>query len=309
MSSKRTMILATRGSELALAQTQEVWNALVTKFPDDLELQNVVVRTSGDVLKDAALRDFGGKGAFVKEIDDRVLSEEADVAVHSLKDLPTKMHPDLIVAAILPRSAFTDALVSDYPLADLPAGARLGTSSVRRRAMLLRAQADLRVREIRGNVPTRVEKWRKGEYDGVVLSTAGLARLQIDAPYEQLDPEFFVPEPGQGAIACVCKMGSEFEEFLKSIDNTRTRKEVEVEREVLHAVGGGCVAPVGVLAIQQGNELTVRATVLSLDGRRVVTVQRTVPTEDGLSHANGMAEELKQRGADVLLEEARRATG
>ncbi len=303
------MILATRGSKLALAQTQEVWNVLTAKFPGELALQNVVVRTSGDVLKDAALRDFGGKGAFVKEIDDRVISGEADVAVHSLKDLPTKMHPDLLVAAILPRRAFTDALVSDHHLSDLPIGARLGTSSVRRRAMLLRARADLRVHEIRGNVPTRVQKWRRGEYDGVVLSTAGLRRLQIRAPYEQLDPEVFVPEPGQGAVACLCRKGSGLEEFLGGIDDARTRTEVEVEREVLRAIGGGCVAPVGVLATLDGDELFVRATVLSLDGRRVVTIQRTVPTRDSLSHASAMAEELQGKGADVLLEEARRATG
>ncbi len=303
------MILATRGSELALAQTQEVWNALTAKFPEELELRKVVVRTSGDVLKDAALRDFGGKGAFVKEIDDRVLSGEADVAVHSLKDLPTKMHTDLLVASILPRSVYTDALVSDHRLADLPAGARLGTSSVRRRAMLLRARADVRVREIRGNVPTRVEKWRHGSYDGVVLATAGLTRLQIVVPYEQLDPEVFVPEPGQGAIACVCRTGSRSEEFLAGIDDIRTRTEVEVEREILHAIGGGCVAPVGVLATRHGKELAVRALVLSLDGRRVVSIRRTVPAKDSLHHANEMAEELKGMGADVLLEEARRATG
>ena len=303
------MILATRGSKLALAQTQEVWNVLTAKFPEELALRKVVVRTSGDVLKDAALRDFGGKGAFVKEIDDRVLSGEADVAVHSLKDLPTKMHPDLLVAAILPRSAYTDALVSDHRLADLPVGARLGTSSVRRRAMLLRARADVRVREIRGNVPTRVEKWRRGAYDGVVLATAGLTRLQIVAPYEQLDPEVFVPEPGQGAIACVCRTGSGSREFLAGIDDIRTRTEVEVEREVLHAIGGGCVAPVGVLATRHGKELAVRAVVLSLDGRRVVSIRRTVPAKDSLHHANVMAEELKGMGADVLLEEARRVTG
>ncbi len=303
------MILATRGSELALAQTQEVWNALAAKFPEELELRKVVVRTSGDVLKDAALRDFGGKGAFVKEIDDRVISGEADVAVHSLKDLPTRMHPDLVVAAILPRRAFTDALVSDHRLSDLPTGARLGTSSVRRRAMLLRARADLRVQEIRGNVPTRVEMWRRGVYDGVVLATAGLTRLQLDAPYEQLDPEVFVPEPGQGAIACVCRTGSGFEEFLAGIDDVRTRTEVEVEREVLHAIGGGCVAPVGVLATRHEDELTVRAMVLSLDGRRVISDRRTVATKDSLRQANEMAEELKGMGADVLLEEARRATG
>ena len=303
------MTLATRGSELALAQTQEVWNALAAKFPEELELQNVVVKTSGDVLKDAALRDFGGKGAFVREIDERVLSGKSDVAVHSLKDLPTKMHQDLLVAAILPRPAFTDALVSDHLLSDLPAGAKLGTSSVRRRAMLLRARPDLRVQGIRGNVPTRVEKWRQGEYDGVVLSTAGLRRLQIDAPYEQLDPAVFVPEPGQGAIACLCRTGSGLEEFLESIDDPRTRTEVEVEREVLHAIGGGCVAPVGVLATLDGGELIVRAMILSLDGRRIVTIQRTVPTMDSLSHARVMAEELNRKGADVLLEEARRATG
>lgn len=309
MPGQRAIVLATRGSELALAQTEEVRHALQAKFPEELELRNVVVKTSGDVLKDAALRDFGGKGAFVKEVDERVLSGEADVAVHSLKDLPTKMHPDLRVAAILPRPAFTDALVSDHRLSDLPGEAIVGTSSVRRRAMLLHVRPDLGVREIRGNVPTRVEKWRQGEYDAVVLSTAGLRRLRIDAPYIELDPENFVPEPGQGAVACVCRSGSGSEEFLRGIDDSETRTEVEVEREVLHTIGGGCVAPVGVLATLDEDALTVHAMVLSLDGRRTVTIRRTVPPENPIRQARAMAEELRGKGAEVLLREARLAAG
>ncbi|MBI4417113.1 MAG: hydroxymethylbilane synthase [Euryarchaeota archaeon] len=303
------MILATRGSDLALAQAQEVWDALAAKYPDELELHKTIVKTSGDVLKDAALKDFGGKGAFVMEVDERVLRGEADVSVHSLKDLPTKMHPDLTLAAVLPRPAYTDALVSDFRLEELPRGAKVGTSSVRRKAMLLRARADLRVEDIRGNVPTRVRNWREGAYDGVVLSTAGLRRLRIDAPSQELDPNVFVPEPGQGAVACVCKKGSRFEEFLEGIDDATTRIEVEAEREVLRALGAGCVAPVGVHARRSGSQLTIHAIVLSLDGRRAVAVRETVSARDHLVHADEIAEKLRMMGGDTLLEEARRAAG
>jgi len=303
------MILATRGSKLALAQTQEVWDALAAKFSANVELGKVIVKTSGDVLKDAALRDFGGKGAFVKEVDDRVLAGDADVAVHSLKDLPTNVHEDLVVGAILRRVDFTDALVSDFNLADLPPAAHIGTSSVRRRALLLRARPDLRVSEIRGNVPTRVQKWRDREYDGIVLSTAGLRRLEIRARFEELDPEVFVPEPGQGAIACVCKRGSPFLKFLEEIDDAKTRAEVTLEREVLHALGGGCVAPVGVHASKGRAGIAVHAIVLSLDGRRAVTLNRKIPAKDVVRRAAELAANLKAMGGDVLLEEARRELG
>ncbi|HEV8595829.1 MAG TPA: hydroxymethylbilane synthase [Thermoplasmata archaeon] len=305
MPGRRMMTLATRGSELALAQTQEVWGALAARFPE-LGLRKAVVKTSGDVLADAALRDFGGKGAFVTEIDERVRAGEADVAVHSLKDIPTKMDQGFIVAAILPRPAFEDALVSNHTLAALSHGARIGTSSVRRRAMLLRARPDLQVAEIRGNVPTRVSKWRRGDYDGVVLSAAGLLRLGIDAPHEVLDPEVFVPEPGQGAVACVCRAEAPEEPYLRAIDDRTTRVEVEAEREVLHALGGGCVAPVGVHATLRGDALTIRAIVLSPDGRTAVSVHRTVAAKDSRHEADMIAEELRAMGADALLEQARR---
>ena len=303
------MILATRGSDLALAQTREVWDMLAARFEEELDLQRIVVKTTGDVLKDATLREFGGKGAFVMEIDERVMAGEADVAVHSMKDVPTKMHEDLVVAAILPRRDFTDALVSDFPLAELPRGARIGTSSVRRKALLLRARPDLTIAEIRGNVPTRIRKWRAGEYDGVVLSTAGLKRLGLDDPHEPLDPNVFIPEPGQGAIACVCKRGSRFDEFLESIDDAETRAEVTAEREVLRALGGGCVAPVGVHATKTGEQLDVHAIVLSLDGRRAVTLRETISAQDPEYGADEIARKLKRMGGDVLLAEARKALG
>jgi hydroxymethylbilane synthase len=216
------------------------------------------------------------------------------------------MDQGFVVAAILPRSAFEDALISDRTLETLPHRARIGTSSVRRRAMLLRARPDLQVAEIRGNVPTRVAKWRRGEYDGVVLSAAGLRRLGIDPPHQVLDPEVFVPEPGQGAIACVCRAGAPEEPYLRAIDDRTTRLEVEAEREVLHALGGGCVAPVGVHATLRGDALTIRAIVLSPDGRTAVSVHRTVAAKDSRHEADMIAEELRAMGADALLEQARR---
>ena len=278
------MILATRGSELARAHGSDVQDALAARFPAEIDVQRIV-------------REDGNES---------VLRGEADVAVHRMEHLPPKIHEDLVIAGLLPRGPFTDALVSDASMKDLPKEGRVATTNIRRRAMLLRARADLKIVEAHADVKERIGSWRVGDVDAVVLPTASVKRLAIEAPFEELDPATFVPGAGQGALGCVCKRGSRFEEFLEGIDDGRTRSEVEVERAILHALGANLGMPVGLHAAKRGTQLTVHAIVLSLDGRRAVSMKEVIAAPDALYHADELGERLKGMGADVLLDKARR---
>jgi hydroxymethylbilane synthase len=279
------VLAAARGSEIALAHARDVQEVLAARFPTELE-SGIVPRDAGDAA---------------------ILRGEADVAVHRMEHVPPKLPEDLVLAALLPRRSFTDALVADFSLKTLPRGARVATSNIRRRAMLLRARPDLKVAETHADVRERVRLWRVGDTDAVVLPTVSLTRLEVDAPFEELDPNVFVPSPGQGAIGCVCKRGSRFEEFLRGIDDARTRTEVEVERAVLRVVGGTPGLPVGIHAAKRGGGVEVHAVVLSLDGRGAVRLKEEIAAADALYHADEFGEKWKAMGADVLLEKARRA--
>ena len=281
------MIVASLGSDLARAHAEDVRESLASRYPGEVELHPLVVD------------DLLGS----------VLAGKADVAVHRMEHLDAGIPEDLTLAALLPRRSFTDALVADAPLRSLPRQARIGTSNVRRRALLLRARPDLQVLETHADVRSRIQQWRVGEWDGVVLPTISLKRLDLDAPFEELDPSTFVPSAGQGAIGCVCKRGSPFEAFLEGIDDARTRTEVEIERSVLHALGARPGAPVGVHAAKRGDRVVVNAVVVSLDGRRAVTLKHDLSAKDALYEADEFAERLRRMGGDVLLEQARKALG
>lgn len=294
------IVLGTRGSELALAQTREVVTALQAARPG-LRCETRIVKTGGDIHPDRALEAFGGKGAFVKELDEHVLRGDVDAAVHSMKDVPTKIPRELVLAAVLPRTGCADVLVSDFRLDALPRGAVIGTGSVRRRAQMLRVRPDLMVKPIRGNVPTRIRKWRRGECDGLVLSQVGLERLGLDVPYEVLDPAVFVPEGGQGAVAVVCRRDSPWREVLGGADHAPTRVEVEVEREVLRILGGGCVVPMGVRAEWRGAQVLVHAMILSEDGRIAIGMRELLSARDHLYEADEFAEGLREKGGERLV--------
>lgn len=281
------MILANRGGDLAHADRQDVADALSARFPDELALHL----------------------AEVEDPTEGVVRGTADVAVHRIEHLPMKLPEELVLAAVLPRRWPTDSLVSDLPLRSLPKGARVATSNVRRRAMLLRARPDLRVIETHADARTRLQSWRVGEWDGLVLSTASVKRLSLDVPCEEIDSNLFVPSPGQGAIGCICQRGSRFQAFCEGIDDRRTRTEVEVERAILQSLGGWIGAPVGVHAAMRGDALAVHAIVLSLDGRRAVAHKEDLSTKDPLYESDEFAERLRRMGGDVLLGQARRALG
>jgi hydroxymethylbilane synthase len=259
------MILGTRGSRLALAQSNMVVKSMTEKFPDEM-VELKIVSTVGDRVHDQPLASLGGFGAFVKELDNKILSGEIDVAVNSLKDMPVVPTEGTMIAAILPRGPVEDVLVSDTSLDVMRPGAVIGTSSVRRRCLLLNLRPDLVVKDLRGNVPTRVGKMKDRAYDGIILARAGIERLNIDCTMYVLDPEQFVPAVGQGAIAIVCKVGSPYANMLAAFDDGDTRVCVEAERHVMKALGGGCSVPIGIWATMAKNGLRMRAIVLDESG-------------------------------------------
>lgn len=288
------MIIGTRGSELARVQTGMVVSMLKERRPD-LDVDVRTVTTTGDVVRDRPLGALGGFGAFTKELDRLIVDGEIDAAVNSLKDMPVDLTEGIELAAVLPRAPVEDVLLSPVPLEQLPPGAVVGTSSVRRRMQLLARRPDLDIRDLRGNVPTRIRKWKEGEYDAIVAARAGLVRLGLDEEYHILPPEVFVPSPGQGAIAVVCRAGSPHLPILRELDDARTRREVEAERRVLKGLGGGCSVPIGVWARVVDGSMVVKAVVSSENGE--VRAERTLDPDACGEDLDELVEELIREGA------------
>ncbi|HIH37175.1 MAG TPA: hydroxymethylbilane synthase [Methanocellales archaeon] len=290
------MIIGSRGSALALAQT-EIVRALLRKKGIESDIR--IVKTTGDTFADRPLREFSGLGVFIREIDEMMLEGEIDAAVHSMKDLPTERPKELVVAAVLRRSSPYDALVSDYELDELPRGAVIGTSSMRRRAQLLRLRSDLVIQNIRGNVDTRLRKLRQGDYDAIIVAEAALDRLNLPVEVKRLP---FIPSANQGAIAVVTKKDTDAEECIRVLDHRSSRIETEVERTILKVLGGGCIVPMGILA-QANDEITVQAEVLSPDGDQYVSIKRSIQVGNYGSAAVEIGTELKNKGGTELIEE------
>lgn len=266
-----TLTLATRKSKLALAQARAYAETLKAANPG-LVVEELHVVTSGDRFQDRPLQEVGGKGLFIKEIEEALLDGRADFAVHSIKDVPADLAPSLTLAAIPPRADARDALVlrEGGSLDDLPTGARVGTSSLRRRLALLAARPDLQVGVLRGNVDTRLRKLDAGEIDAIVLAAAGLARLGLsDRVTQLLEPERMLPAVGQGALGIECRLGNErVREALARTDDAETRLRVTAERAFMRAVGGSCQLPVAAYALREGDALWLRGMVADPDGSR-----------------------------------------
>lgn len=302
-----TLRIGTRGSRLALWQADEVARRLAAARPG-LRTERVVLKTPGDRILDTPLSRIGDKGLFTKDVEVALLEGRVDLAVHSLKDLPTKLPPGLALAAVLEREDPRDVLVSPSgrPLAELPAGARLGTSSLRRRAQLLALRRDLRIEDLRGNVPTRIAKAQGGEYDGVVLARAGVVRLGLAGKItEVFAPERLLPAVGQGAIAVEARAGDATTAgLLFGLDHRPTRLAVEAERAFLGRLAGGCQAPIGALGTLSGARLRLVGMVADLDGSTVVRgAEEGDATTEPEARALGehLAECLLERGARDLL--------
>ena len=304
MSAHRTVKLGSRGSALALRQDEEVLALLRPLFPQ-LDFQVVVVRTLGDVDKVTDLTGMG-LGIFVKEIEQELLQGRLDFAVHSLKDLPTQLPDGLTLGAVPQRQDPRDVLVNRWgcSLADLPSGARIGTSSPRRQALLKSLCPQAQPVPIRGNVETRLRKARGEECDGAILAAAGLARLGLAKEVaEYLPPHTFVPPPGQGALAIqVRSSDTRMLELLGAINHAETRDAVTAERGFLEALGGGCQLPLGAYARTDGQSLLMDVFLGSGDGKDFFAAQVSGPKENPAQLAADAHQELIRRGAGRLPE-------
>ncbi|WP_299234146.1 hydroxymethylbilane synthase [Natronomonas sp.] len=357
-----TIRLATRGSQLALRQARHVAEILETRRRST---ELVEVETTGDAVRDELIHRLGKTGAFVRSLDEKVLDGDVDAAVHSMKDMPTDFPDGLVVAGVPERATSIDVLVTPEgaALGDLPEGATVGTSSLRRKAQLLASRPDLAVEPLRGNVDTRVQKllapalraererrieaateddedgdedeedadatydrtpeeWLEDlselergalerepgtEFDAIALAEAGLVRIGLadTVPYREL-PRPFLSAPGQGALAVTARDGGLAESLSDALDHPRSRVETTVERTILGALGGGCVAPIGIYAVVQGEHVQTRVRVLSQDGTEEIEATRDLPIETHPEAAREFAADLDARGAGELIRRARR---
>ena len=312
MSRAATLRIGTRASALALWQAREV-AARIAAQPDSPAVELVHIRTSGDQQTERPLWQVRGQAFFTREIDRALLAEEVDIAVHSLKDLPTQLDAGLELAALLPRADPRDALLGlrGATLAALPAGARIGTSSLRRRAFLARLRPDAMLLELRGNVPTRIERLQHGEYDAIVLAAAGLVRLGLAQHVtEYLPAESFPPAVSQGVVGVCARSGDEATlRWLAALDERDARLAASAERALLRRLEGGCQVPLGALATVRGDTLTLMASVCALDGTRHLAARAESPAAPASAEALGVrvAEELLARGAGELMASERQA--
>lgn len=296
-------VLGTRGSVLAVRQTEDIVGRLQRAHPD-MEFSLEHIRATADRQPEAPFERLGGIGFFVKELEVALLEGRIDAAVHSMKDLPTTDTPDLVVAAIAEREDPRDVLVArkNSTLASLPRRARVGTSSPRRTAFLLAFRADLEIVAIRGNVETRVRKVDAGELDAVCLAGAGLRRIGLhERISEWLPLEVMLPAPGQGALGVQVRAGNaDAWRIARSADDTSARTTVEAERAVLRRLQGGCRLPLGAFAEVSGQRVRLRAAVISPDGRTIVRGERTGDAAGAVSLGEAVAEDLLSSGAAAL---------
>lgn len=301
----RVLRLGTRGSALALAQAAQVAAALGAA---GTEVRLIEVRTAGDVSA-AAISRLGGTGVFVGALRERLLAGEVDLAVHSLKDLPTAAAPGLRLAAVPVREDPREVLVdrAGRRLAELPPGTRIGTGAPRRAAQLRALRRGLDVVGVRGNVDTRLRALAGGGLDALVLARAGLARLgRLDAVTEVLDPAVVLPAPGQGALAIECRIDDPATAALAgALDDPGTRATVGAERELLARLQAGCTAPVGALATLSARTLRLAAVVAAPDGERVLAMAERGPLNDPTSTARRLADRLLAAGAADVIGESR----
>jgi hydroxymethylbilane synthase len=292
------VIVATRRSALALAQARAFMAVLRATHPG-LEVEELQVVTTGDKVQDRLLREIGGKGLFVKEIEEALLDGRADLAVHSLKDVPPELPPGLVIGAHPRREDPRDVLISraGQKLDDLPRGARVGTASLRRSVQLSQLRPDLSVAALRGNVDTRLRKCREGEVDAIVLAHAGLIRLGLEGEAtEVLDPDRMIPAGGQGALGIEHRAGDErVAALLFALADADTTTAVTVERAAMRALGGDCQLPVAAHAVRDGSEVWVRGFLAEPNGENPRRAELRAPFPPSLDVAERLGVELSRR--------------
>lgn len=292
------LVIASRGSQLALWQARWVERQLAGL---GYRSRVAIIKTTGDKITDVPLAQVGAKGLFTKEIEEALLAGRADLAVHSLKDLPTELPEGLVLAATPEREDPRDAIVGKR-LDDLAKGAKVGTSSLRRSAQLRRLRPDLRVEAVRGNLDTRLRKLADGQYDAIVLAAAGLKRLGWEERIaEILAPEIMCPAVGQGALAIETASGTGLL-ACQPLDHAPTRAAITAERALLGALGGGCQVPIGAHATVADGWLQLLGVVVSPDGRELVRDEAAGPVADAARIGRELGETLLANGADAILE-------
>jgi hydroxymethylbilane synthase len=307
---KRTLTVGTRGSALALTQTESVIAALRVHHPG-LDVHVTRISTKGDVMRDVPLAAIGGRGVFVDAIEEALREKKIDFAVHSAKDLPSRVPPDLAIAAFLERADPRDVLVSHAgSLHELPAGARVGTSSPRRVCLIHDQRPDVETLDLRGNVDTRLRKLDAGAYDAIVLAGAGLLRLGLEARVtEWLPVDWMLPSPGQGALAVEVRADdAEVRDLVRPLAHARTETALRAERAFLARLGLGCAAAVGAFAsFDEGERLLLRAMIGTPDGRSVRGYDVS-NSEDAVELGESLADRLLARGGRELVAECDRGS-
>lgn len=302
---KRTIKIGTRGSKLALWQSNWVKSELERRFPG-LTAELFVIKTKGDKILDVPLAKVGGKGLFVKEIEEAILDRRVDIAVHSMKDMPGEVPEGLCIGAIPERENPHDAFVSLKwkGLNDLPKNARVGTSSLRRAAQLKRIRPDIRIETLRGNIDTRLNKLETGDFDAIILAAAGLLRMELgDRITEYLDEDAMLPAVGQGALSIESRLDDpEIVPLMAEMDHSETRTVVLAERAFLHRLEGGCQVPIAAHGRLKGDRISLTGLVSSLDGDTIIKDTFNGPAEDAQNMGVQLAEALLDRGAKAILD-------
>ncbi len=295
--------IGTRSSRLALWQAQFVAEELKKFFPA-LEIELVKIHTTGDKILDAPLAKIGGKGLFTKELEIQMAAGEIDLAVHSLKDVPNELPAGFKIAAITRRAQPFDAFVSNkfFSFDALEKNSVVGTSSLRRAAQILSLRPDLQIKNLRGNVETRLKKLDAGEFDAIILAAAGLERLGHSSRIRKLLTEI-IPAAGQGALAIETRDDEKILRLVKILNDEETFLAAQVEREFLREIGGSCQIPAGVFATIDGDKINVRALIASTDGKKIVKTSQTVPLEKNFGLGKKIATELLDGGGKKILDE------
>lgn len=304
----RKIIIGTRGSELALWQTDFVGETLKKHFPE-INLEIKIIRTTGDKLLDVALSKIGDKGLFTKQIETALLNKEIDLAVHSLKDLQTVQPEGLTIGAVSKRELPNDVLISKKyaSIDELPKNAKVATGSLRRKSQLLHYRPDLEIFEIRGNLQTRFRKFEESNLDAMILAFAGVHRLKLDAHISQLIPfEIILPAVGQGALAVeIREEDSELKEILKVLNDAETEFCIKAERAFLRSLEGGCQVPIGANAIIENDEIRLEGLVGSLNGKTNLREKISGEKPEAENLGLKLAQILIDKGANEILERTR----
>ena len=294
-------VVGARGSKLSQAQTNWVISEL-QKIDSSLSFEFKTITTKGDT-DTRPLFAMEQKGIFEKEIDRAVFDKEVDFAVHSLKDVPSQLDENLIIACIPKREAINDVLITrdGFDIDSIPPNSVIGSSSLRRAVQITRKRPDLNVKPVRGNIETRINKVVDGKFDGVVLAQAGITRLGTSVKLSKLSLDDFPPSPGQGALAIVCREDdSKTLEILQQIEDPKSRKEIEAERALSDSVDSGCRFPVGAFAVSDSNSLTSKVAVYSMDGKKSIILEKSDNINNAIELGKSLGDELKDRGVSEI---------